>query len=137
MILAVEDLQAALVAERTLHASWRNRPESRTAEIRPIDPMVRAFARGLDGRHPPISDVVDLAYRLVHMAKERSHQPEITVDVDGALSFDLRLASGLLMFAELGVYGVLDLTVLDDSARETLVVRHLSPASESQFVKQL
>ena len=71
------------------------------------------------------------------MAKERSHQPEITVDVDSALSFDLRLASGLLMFAELGVYGVLDLTVLDDSARETLVVRHLSPASESQFVKQL
>ena len=41
------------------------------------------------------------------------------------------------MFAELGVDGVLDLTVLDDSARETLVVRHLSPASESQFVKQL
>ena len=71
------------------------------------------------------------------MAKERSHQPEITVDVDGALSFDLRLASGLLMFAELGVDGVLDLTVLDDSARETFVVRHLSPASESQFVKQL
>lgn len=136
MNLAVEDLQAQPVAERTVHARWRNQPESRTAEITPIASDVRAFARGLDGVRPS-GDVVDLAYRLVQVAKEKSDQPEITVDVDGALSFDLRLSSGRLMFAELGVDGILDLTVLDDSGRETFVVRHLSPASESQFIKQL
>ena len=135
MTRTVDGLEWKSGAER-LHASWENHPESRTAEVTPIDPKVRAFSLGLDGKRP-LGDVVDLAYRLVQVVEEKTDQPEITVDVDGALAFDLRLASGFLMFAELGVDGILDLTVLDDSGRETLVVRHLSAATESQFIKQL
>lgn len=57
--------------------------------------------------------------------------------MDGALSFDLRLTSGLLMFAELTIDGDLDITILDDRGQDTFVVRRLSPATESQFFQQL
>ena len=52
-------------------------------------------------------DFRELALRLSAAAVEKTNEPEITVDVDGALSFDLRLNSGLLMFAELTVGGML------------------------------
>lgn len=78
-----------------------------------------------------------MASVLVQEAQERTRDPEITIDVDGALSFDLRLTSGLLMFAELTIEGALDITILDDRGRETLVVSHRSSASKSQFVEQL
>ena len=41
------------------------------------------------------------------------------------------------MFAELTIDGGLDITILDDRGQDTFVVRHLSPATESQFFKQL
>ena len=70
-------------------------------------------------------------------AEQRTHQPEITIDVDGALSFDLRLTSGLLMFAELAIDGKLDITILNDTGPESFVVTHLSGATEAQFIEQL
>ena len=85
----------------------------------------------------PDNHSVDLADRLVQEAREQTDEPEITIDVDGARSFDLRLASGLLMFAELAKDGTLDITILDDSGPETLVVKNLPAATESQFVEQL
>ena len=78
-----------------------------------------------------------MASVLVTAAEQRTYQPEITIDVDGALSFDLRLTSGLLMFAELTIEGNLDITILNDRGQTTFVVRHLSPATESQFFQQL
>ena len=90
----------------------------------------------MDGRTPG-DDVVNLARALVKNAEQRTHQPEITIDVDGALSFDLRLTSGLLMFAELAIDGKLDITILNDSGQESFVVIHLSEATEAQFVEQL
>ena len=135
MSLAVDGLQAMLVAERALQASWSNQPESRIANIIPFDPMVREFSLGLDGERPD-RDVVEMAHRLVQGAREKTNEPEISVDVDGALSFDLRLASGLLMFAELEVNGILDFTVLDDSGPEAHVITHSFPATEAKFIDQ-
>ena len=94
------------------------------------------FSCGSNGR-PPSRDVGGLARRLSTKAVSSTNEPEITVDVDGALSFDLRLDSGLLMFAELQVDGSLSLTTLDDSRQETSVVDHLPSATESQFVDRL
>ena len=136
MSLAVDGLQASPIADGRLRASWSNQPEARTANIVQFDSRVRAFSSGVDGRTPGF-DVVDLASALVRAAEQRTDQPEITIDVDGALSFDLRLTSGLLMFAELTIDGDLDITILKDRGQDTFVVRHLSPATESQFVEQL
>ena len=97
--------------------------------------MVREFSLGLDGERPD-RDVVEMAHRLVQGAREKTDEPEISVDVDGALSFDLRLASGLLMFAELEVNGILDFTVLNDSGPEAHVTTHSSSATEAEFVDQ-
>ena len=80
---------------------------------------------------------MDLADRLVQKARAQTEEPEITIDVDGALSFDLRLKSGLLMFAELGIGGGLDITVLNDSGPGARVVKHLTAATEPAFVDQL
>ena len=41
------------------------------------------------------------------------------------------------MFAELTIDGGLDITILDDRGQDTFVVRHLFPATESQFFQQL
>ena len=136
MSLAVVGLQASQIATGQLRASWSSQPEARTANIVQFDPRVREFSSGMDGRTPGF-DVVDLARVLVRAAEQRTYQPEITIDVDGALSFDLRLTSGLLMFAELTIDGGLDITILDDRGQDTFVVRHLSPATESQFFEQL
>ena len=80
---------------------------------------------------------MDLADRLVQKARAQTEEPEITIDVDGALSFDLRLKSGLLMFAELAIGGGLDITVLNDSGPGARIVRHLTAATEPAFVDQL
>ena len=136
MSLSVDGLQASPVAAGQLRASWINQPEARTANVVQFDPRVREFSSGMDGRTPG-RDVVDLASVLVREAEQRTHQPEITTDVDGALSFDLRLSSGLLMFAELTIDGAIDVTILDDRGQDARVIRHLSRATESQFVEQL
>ena len=98
------------------HVSWQpDPPESRTAIIMPWPPSIsqsaetaaiEEFARGLEGRVPSRT-VVDMARRLVAAAISMTDEPEITVDVDGALAFDLRLNSGRLMFAELSIEGTL------------------------------
>ena len=66
------------------------------------DSAILTFSRGIEGVRPDPS-TVDIATRVSAAAHEKTIEPEITVDVDGALSFDLRLASGLLVLAELGL----------------------------------
>ena len=87
--------------------------------------------------HPPSQHVLSVARRLSEAVIASTIEPEITVDVDGALAFDLRLPSGLLMFAELQVDGSLSLTVLDDSGKDTSVVQHVPSATEPQFLDLL
>ena len=96
--------------------------------------IVREFAAGVDGVRPGRS-VVDKADRLVQAARQGTIEPEIAVDVDGALSFDLRLNNGLLLLAELSIAGNLDASVYDDAAGER--VQRLPRATEAQFMELL
>ena len=96
--------------------------------------IVREFAAGVDGVRPGRS-VVDKADRLVQAALQGTAEPEFAVDVDGALSFDLRLSNGLLLLAELSIAGNLDASVYDDAAGER--VQRLPRATEAQFMELL
>ena len=91
---------------------------------------VTEFAAGLDGALPQ-GNVVEMAGRIVQAALERTMDPEITVDVDGALSFDLRLVNGWLLLAELSLDGTLDASVYDDQAGER--VKRLPRATEAEL----
>ena len=96
--------------------------------------IVREFAAGVDGVRPGRS-VVDKADRLVQAALQGTMEPEFAVDVDGALSFDLRLSNGLLLLAELSIAGNLDASVYDDAVGER--VQRLPRATEAQFMELL
>ena len=101
-----------------------------------LDITLDEFAQGLE-RHVPRHETVELARRLVGAVVRMADEPEITVEVDGALAFDLRMSSGELMFAELSIDGVIDLSVLDDSRQQTRLVRHIPSACESEFIGRL
>lgn len=91
------------------------------AETSPtLPPVVEAelaeFSAGLGGQCPT-AEAVRIA-RLVSAAAVRHVQhPGITVDIDGELSFDLRLKDGRLVFAELGFDGLLDVGVYGSDGR--------------------
>ena len=106
------------------------------ASLSETAPVIDEFARGSLGQLPS-REVVDVARRLVAEATRKTEQPEITVDVDGALSFDLRLNNGRLMFAELAPDGTLSLSVFDDSRDEIRLLSHVPSASELQFSDHL
>ena len=101
--LAREDFLAMLnswvaTAEETIAAD-RNFPE--------LSDVVAEFTMGLRGDVKPSSDVVAMAYRITKAATS-TESPEVTLDVDGALAFDLRLHSGNRLLAELAPSGWLD-----------------------------
>lgn len=76
-------------------------------------PAVQEFAAGIDGVKPSV-EVVEIAARLVEAALDQTADSEISVDVDGALSFVLRLNDGRLVLAELNPDGVIDASRYDD-----------------------
>ncbi len=98
----------------------------------PAHPAISEFAEGIDGERPAPS-VVDAANRIAQAAIEKTVQPEISVDVDGALSFDLRLASGLLLMAELEVQGELDASIYDD--KQGILIKRLRNATGSELIR--
>ena len=71
---------------------------------------ITEFARGIDGERPE-EEVVRIATEVARVAADRTEDPEITVDVDGALSFDLRLRDGQLVLAEIDMFGRIDVSV--------------------------
>lgn len=93
-------------------------------------PVVREFAAGVDGVMPNIN-IVAKAGRLVKAANKWTPIPDIAVDVDGALSFYLRLWNGLLLMAELRINGILNASVYNDVTKER--INHLPRATEAQF----
>ena len=109
--------------------------EERTSQAT-IDVALGEFACG-SSAHPPDQHVLSVARRLSEAVIASTIEPEITVDVDGALAFDLRLKSGLLMFAELQADGSLSITVFDDSGQDASVANHLPSATERQFLDLL
>ena len=95
--------------------------------------VIDEFAIGFDGVVPSII-VVEMARRIAEAAIEKTIEPEITVDVDGALSFDLRLTDRSLVLAELGIDGSLDGNIYDDQSR---LLRRLPKATEAALLEAL
>ena len=71
------------------------------------------FAAGVEDEVAPSSQVVATARRLSQVAVDNTVQPEISVDVDGALSFDLRLKDNRLVLAELNLDGSISVRMYD------------------------
>lgn len=71
------------------------------------------FAAGVEDEVAPSSQVVATARRLSQVAVDNTVEPEISVDVDGALSFDLRLKDNRLVLAELNVDGSISVRMYD------------------------
>ncbi len=97
----------------------------------PLHPAVHSFSGGFGGKRPTVA-VIEAASRIAAAALDKTVEPEITVDVDGALSFDLRLANGLLVFAELDIGGSIDASIYDD--REGILIKRLPKATESELI---
>ena len=92
---------------------------------------ITEFAAGLGGKQPE-PWVLEMAARISNEALTRTRQPDISVDdADGALSFDLELANGYLMMAELYIDGNIDASVYD--AQKKLAQR-MPSATESDIV---
>lgn len=109
----------------------QSRARTTAPRSNPIDDALTEFSRD---KH---SYLIQLARYLVEEAKSHTSNPEITVDLDGALSFDLRLQDGNLLFGELNSSGTFSVTVLDDRDEKTSVKEHYSDATVSQFVELL
>ena len=79
-----------------------------------LPPVVQAelaeFSAGIDGACPT-PEAVRIARLIVAAAVQHVLHPEVSVDIDGELSFDLRLNDGRLVLAELGLDGQLDVGV--------------------------
>ena len=77
------------------------------------------FAAGLDGKRPE-PRVTEMAARIANAAVANTREPEISVDVDGALSFDLELPGGRLLLAELEIDGRIDASLYDSEKRNII-----------------
>ena len=103
-----------------------------------MHPAVRHFAQGIDDAIPS-DEVVGMAIRITEAAIRQTEEPEISVDEDGALSLDLRLANGLRMLAELPVEGALDVGIYDDrdASQRAREVEYLSDATADDLIALL
>ena len=95
-------------------------------------PAIHSFSKGFEGKRPAAA-VIKAASNIAAAAIEKTIEPEITVDVDGALSFDLRLASGYLVFAELDIDGTLDASIYND--REGILIKRMPQTTDSELIK--
>ncbi len=94
-------------------------------------PALREFATGKEG-NPPTEEANRLAQRIVRTADQKGTDPDIQVDFEGSLSFDLHLPDGRLLLAYLFPDGVLDVSVYDDATGEWAV--NNPAATEHDFV---
>ena len=88
-------------------------PPAVVGENDSLHPVVSEFAMGVDGAKPNDAAVA-LAARIVQVVLDHAVDSEISVDVDGALSFVLRLKDGRLVLAELDTDGSIDASRYDD-----------------------
>ena len=94
-------------------------------------PALREFAAGKEG-NPPTEEANRLAQRIVQTADQKGTHPDVHVDFEGALSFDLYLPDGRLLLAYLFPDGVLDVSVYDEATGEWAV--NNPTATERDFV---
>ena len=103
--------------------------------ITPVEPYTHPalsdFEKGREA-NPPTEEINRLARRIVKTAAERGNYPDIHVDFEGSLSFDLRLPDGRLLLANLFTDGVLDVSVYDDASGKWII--NWPDATEADFV---
>ena len=96
----------------------------------PIDAVLNEFADGIGGKAPS-RGTRDAARRIATEANKYTKNPDLTVDVDGALSFDMRAMDGRVIFAEMDIDGQLDVGVYSESGR---MLDHNPQATEANFI---
>lgn len=79
-----------------------------------LEAVLEEFTAGI-GEVRPAEAVVEAARAISLAAVKYTTEPEIAVDIDGELSFDLRLANGRLVLAELNVNGRVHVGVHDEN----------------------
>ena len=95
-----------------------------------VEREIAEFSEGVDGLCPtPMA--IRLARALSKVALQHVQHPEISLDIDGELSFDLRLNDGRLVFAELGLDGQLDVGVYGSDNR---MLAHNAKATYRYFL---
>ena len=116
----------------------RKLPTNQNKPAEGIHPAVGRFAQGIEGEIPS-DEVVGVAVRITEAAMRQTLEPEISVDGDGALSLDLRLANGLRMLAELPIEGSLDVGIYDDrdTNRRAREVEYLPDATDEDLIALL
>ena len=112
-----------------LERARESRPPSQSNQSQ-IQLALEEFATGVEGASRPAGTIVDTARRVAEAARD-TVDPEISVDVDGALSFDLRLANGWLVLAELDPDGSLDASIYDQNGH---LVKRLPRATEAALI---
>ena len=97
--------------------------------------VVQQFASGFRGKQP-LPSVIEAAVQIVTTGSAETDAPEFTVDVDGALSIDLRLDNGLRMLAELTIDGSLDAGFYDDRGDDGRVqeVKYLPQTTAEELI---
>ena len=75
-----------------------------------------------------------MAFRIAQVAVQCASYPDITTDVDGELSFYLKLLDGRLVMAELAVVGSIDVAVYDNKDK---LLERKPHATEKEFIAVL
>ena len=104
-----------------------NAPGADVSATEMAQEALNAFEDGLNGRQPDTA-IVEQAAQIANAALTHTTQPEITLDLDGALSFDLRTPSGNLIFAELTPKGALDASIFDRQNNPLQRIPSVTPA---------
>lgn len=94
-----------------------------------IESVLTDFAVGVGGKVPS-RRTQDAARRIATEASKYTKHPDLTVDVDGALSFDMRAMDGRVVFAEMDIDGGLDVGVYSDAGQ---MLDHDAQATEAVF----
>lgn len=107
-----------------------NAPDADPAATGMAQKALNAYANGLNNHRPPPA-AIQQAAQLANAALTQTTQPEITLDIDGALSFDLRTPKGHLILAELTPNGTLDASIFDQQDNP---VQRPSPATPAHLI---
>lgn len=92
------------------------------------------FKEGIDEGLRPSELVVEMAVRICQKAIRVTDYPDIIVDDAGALSFDFRLRSGILIMAEIEIDGSMYISLHDEQDK---LLERFPNATEENFLKAL
>ena len=87
--------------------AWIDEIEQELVSGRAQHPLVVDFERGVPNEPPPSPIAVSMAERLVQSAESKAKYSEITVDVDGGMSFTIVAIDGTLISGEYTARGEL------------------------------